>query len=1496
MYSPSQRTAQITANPNWSNKGKRRRRARPSILGFGEDSNDEKLPSTPLNRTAAHKHVDAFSPFNYRSSNDSPRAGHVSSPSVILFSGPDDRGFERVHDDSFPQDLALLKSMARSKFKLTSAAPVEMSYVNPDGIVCDLDDEHDLRALAVHASLAPKLRVRVTSSAHPQEAALSQSEAAAQQAHASTNGTSMAHSKGKATVAPALLEASQNDAPSKTAVMAAVPGESASSGANGHSANGATLAKSRRKSSANAGPSTTTSASTHTTKERQPEVAGNAATIVSSLVADSASQASSSIPSKFAEATPLENVADAVSASQPVTPAAKKTSAKRKRADFSSPPSASSSAAIPDASPGGPVAKKPRGRSKKSLPSDMVPANSQLAFAESQGGLSPILSTSEMPAPAVDALAAPRDANGVSAVQENAPVEAPKRARANKRVAAVSSQTSEQELITADTPKRGRPRKSVPTTTLPSTQDTAAGQEGGALETPKGDRAKKAPASAVAAPPQSDITPPSAPTNNTEPSTAMTSIESRPEPTGPQLNESAAVDQRQRSEPAILDPIPVPNSTPAGKPRGRPSKKAIAEAEAAAAAAALKDSQEVPSATPTKAATEEQPSQASQPAITPAKKARASKAAKVSTSDVVESVQDKQPDAPTSLDVDSAVAAAATDVVVEALSASEAAPSPMKKKVGRPKAVKATKEAAASTPTSSNDPQSTPDATTETSSRSSSDAPLAAVPAVPKKKLGRPTNAAKAAKAAEAAEAAAKAAKAKEVAVAAEPAAVSQPAVVAAPAVEEQAPVPSASASSAVNHAISSQLVGDATATSEIAAKDATQVDLPSSSVPSAPDSTPADASAASPSAATKRAIAAKARASKASRNTAASEPVAAIDACIACGATPSHDREGCPIWQGGSQSILDLLAMVRKRKPKSQKDKELTRLLTDWLAKQFGAPTIDFTASQESIKPSQEVTASACKNQSANAAANGAVTQPDSMQAIAAEPSDAVTTASQSKQAPPKSTATKRSTAKAAVLAPATPEPELPPPSGIEVSSNDAAAPVPVPASPAKAAARGARGSQSKTATIAAKAKAAKKSAAEPSAEPKIALTPSSPPQPEPSQSPNAPGTGLRAPSESSEAELATSPMLSAVPRANGDMDVDEMPPQTPSQPNTAAQQLEERKRRMKLADQAVAAAAATTAAAAADGERASSPETASTSRSRSASITSSDSSGDGRSSGDDSDARSDADAGKKGRREAAKQAKFTSTKAARSRATPAKASRAAAKETASSSDSETSSSDSETESEAEASKKSTPRAKNGAAAGSKAKTSSTSRSAQRLAAPDNPFLRGLTPLSSRRSNGTGSTSQKSTPFTRLSELKPGIFRQNMSQPGSPLSTGGSTPLSASSQTPFFASQPAANGNGNESGSAPDTPVVSAAATSEAATPVIASDAEDDDEVSSSSSSSSSSEDEAPRSRGKRASASKGGGGGSTAAKRAGKRASGVAAAKPATAKKRKSMFDVFA
>ncbi|SPO26046.1 uncharacterized protein UTRI_02320 [Ustilago trichophora] len=43
------------------------------------------------------------------------QTGSPASPSVILFSGPAQRGFERVHDDTFPQNVQLLKDMARTK-------------------------------------------------------------------------------------------------------------------------------------------------------------------------------------------------------------------------------------------------------------------------------------------------------------------------------------------------------------------------------------------------------------------------------------------------------------------------------------------------------------------------------------------------------------------------------------------------------------------------------------------------------------------------------------------------------------------------------------------------------------------------------------------------------------------------------------------------------------------------------------------------------------------------------------------------------------------------------------------------------------------------------------------------------------------------------------------------------------------------------------------------------------------------------------------------------------------------------------------------------------------------------------------------------------------------------------------------------------------------------------------------------------------------------------
>ncbi len=62
---------------------------------------DDVAPQTPVNRLKSQHQAEAFSPFSFRSSEDSPRLMLPSSPSVILFSGPADRGFERIHDESF---------------------------------------------------------------------------------------------------------------------------------------------------------------------------------------------------------------------------------------------------------------------------------------------------------------------------------------------------------------------------------------------------------------------------------------------------------------------------------------------------------------------------------------------------------------------------------------------------------------------------------------------------------------------------------------------------------------------------------------------------------------------------------------------------------------------------------------------------------------------------------------------------------------------------------------------------------------------------------------------------------------------------------------------------------------------------------------------------------------------------------------------------------------------------------------------------------------------------------------------------------------------------------------------------------------------------------------------------------------------------------------------------------------------------------------------------
>lgn len=1452
MDSPSHHAAQAAANSNMAKIRKRRRGGRTSNVSFSlnanahDNDNDDRLPSTPIDRTTARSQLGTVSPFTFRSSQASPRTDHVFSPAVILFSGPAHRGFERLHDDSFPRDLTLLKSMARSKFKFAPSASIEMSYVNPDGVVCDLDDEHDLRAFEAHANLTPKLEVRVIPLTHTHEPFVSPTQSATPPPHPLTNGAAT----------QALIHPLQIATPNQSAALARSDAPTPTH-AKPDSVNGAPRARSRRKSSIKAAPPQPALASDVTMNKTRWEDREDAASIVARLLPDLASPMPSKSPGHPAEAVANREPAGMPAASHASPPAVKKPVAKRKRTD-NSPPEKSL------ASPNRPVAKKPRGRAASISVAPAAASNAPAGFEpgvdQSQSVRAPAASVFEVSAP--DTLAPPalqldQDTQGRA--------ETPKRSRASKSLASTSvgatqDAAASQTQASPETPRRGLAQKSAVSTTRKTTQDPAADQGSVSAETPKRGRPKKnstctsaaAEADTPMAPSQQTVASIDAASGDNVATPAASATEStdtavRP----PELNGHAASTLPEQSESTVIGPTKAAKSTVTSKPRGRPSKKASAEAETAAPS--LEASQDgATSATP--ASAEEAP-KALDARASPAKKARGTKACKPTTAADTETIPAAR--VPTS----------STDAAPVVSEVAPVAPAPPKKKLGRPsKAAQPIAEAAAENASLSQAidmPASSAQAHGSIVSADTSDAPKAA-PLPPKKKLGRPTKAAKAAEAQAKADAAAAAAAASGTIGVAQAEATNELAVEQ----QAQAPPPGSMTSSDLNHPDSSQSDKDEAATCA-AADHVADAPMPSSSASSAGSAVsalqttqPETVSASQP--AVYKQPASKPRASNAETKSTA-VPVAA-DTCIACGATPAHESQDCPIWQGGSQTILDLLALIRNRKPKSQKDKELSRVLTDWLAKQFGAPTIDFSQSQDITKNSQQSSVAPNTAQGASGDFNGVANQIDPTQLAANKEKEAGSAMAASKHAQSKTTASKRSSAEAVVLAHLTPEPELPPPSGVEASSSHAAPAV--AASRAKPAIRATRSSQNDKAVAASDTKSTKTSATKRDAEPKIALTPSSPAHPDSFQSPPASDIGLRAPSETSEAELATSPMLSAVPRANDDMDVDEMLSHTCSQHSTAAQQLEERKRKIKLAEQATSAGA---------DERTS----GSNSRSRSGSITSSDSSGDGHSSGDDSDRQSDAEpmTTKSSRRDSAKQAKSTLSKP----------STTSADKQASSSDSDTSSTDSETESEPDVSKKSASRAKN---ATGKLKTPSATKASQRLPTPDNPFLRGLTPISSRPSNGTGNNSQKSTPFTRLSELKPAILRQNLSQPGSPLSTGGSTPKSMSSQTPFFASQPALNGNGNDSGSATDTPAVSAAQTPVAATRSVASD--DDDDVESDSSSSSSSEDEAPRSRAK-ASRAKIGVAASTPAKRAGKRLGAAPASKPAAAKKRKNLFDVF-
>ena len=617
------------------------------------------------------------------------------------------------------------------------------------------------------------------------------------------------------------------------------------------------------------------------------------------------------------------------------------------------------------------------------------------------------------------------------------------------------------------------------------------------------------------------------------------------------------------------------------------------------------------------------------------------------------------------------------------------------------------------------------------------------------------------------------------------------------------------------------------------------------------------------------------AKRTSASRKTRASNAKAAKAAteeeesstCVVCGASPDHQKEECPIYKGDSQAILESLAIIRKKGKKTKKEKEASTLLYSWLSEKFGVNHDDTSFSQDTTQASQASAISSTPQPPVDTSA--LLTQTSEVSEATSESTQAPTgeagsnlTAPDTQAARPLTAAQKRQAAKKNASAKAASEAQLPPPSGVEASPR-APKEATTPASPEKPAAKTTRGKAAKkTASATAAVSATQES------EPRIALTPSSPAQSSVSPSQDV-ADRLRASSESSEAELATSPLLSAAPREHGDMDVDPLPSQSnPKVKDSAAQQLEERRRKMKMADKGVPSNSLHDLVEGSKGSRATS-----------ASVTSSDSSHNGK--GSDSESESDTEdeaeaatskprggaAGKSSKKAA------TAIKASRPLAAPSQIERKSADKAGSSSDSDSSSSSSSSESSSESGSESEPESDSDRDTQAQLHASSKSTAGLTNATPAttrqrppaaNPFLRGLTPLSTTQSNGSLATpSQKAASFTRLQDLKPTALRQNSSQPGSPMSTpGGLTPLSASA--PFFSSQPAAATNG---GSGTNGTLVE----------------ESESEIESSSSEDSS-EDEDPRTRGKKG----------AAAGAASNRAGGKAAT-PASAKAKKSIFAMF-
>nr|CDI53030.1 uncharacterized protein BN887_00388 [Melanopsichium pennsylvanicum 4] len=1081
----------------------KKRRNRRSRAGAGRTSllsdltqtttSDTFSPSTPVNRFNISHNAHNSSPFSFRStSQTSPHPHSVlnltpSSPSVILFSGPSQRGFERVHDESFPQNLTLLKRIARSKFKVPTDQDVKMSYVNPDGVVCDLDDDADLRALVTHAAVSQKLRVDVRTTSAPDGSV------------PATGAIPLAHMNGTKEANASTPQYQQDMAHITSKILASATNQQVSA-AQAHSDNSSlaptvngreylTITPAQPKLSTevvSATQATPTSAAIRWEDRESP------ASLVARLLPDLANNSTAALP------------------------AINKVSAKRKHASISPPPSTSSAPATESAaSPVAPVTKKPRGKPpKKSLPiSTTTTIADDVAMTQAP---TETASADTGPAATQDSVAAPSSqATAAMNGTEQDPVETPKRRSSRpKKVVPPTRATSSFQQDTGTT-------STINTTEAPSTSTTAAEIEAPisfqtTVEPAAASQPETSPAQVSDSVNTSSTSKPRGrrPKNTVQASmpsadaTAEVSAESTKSPSAaapPAKRGRITKASKAAAEPIELDGSsqePPKTATPVKKTRATKASKA-AEAKAAAAAAV---NVETPPAIQNIDAAAEAPSQATGESASPAKRPRATKASKAAEAKAAAAAN--------------AIAAATAGVedsapIPKATQASAAAPGPSSQADTEtsepvstpsktPRDTKATK--------ATEDPKAAADGEAANSSQVSvldeiSQPAVGGVAEQPGQSLANmakkdapPAKKPRLTKAAKKAEAQAKGAAATTAVTPQEPAEVWQAES------NSTQPAPATALSEA------SKVIGRAPA-----AQSDTVI---------APEPNTQDSTAASTTITGSKRTPAKPRASKA-----AAANTSGTDICLVCQATPDHAKENCRVWQGGSQAIIDLLGMIRKKARKTKKDKDSMRILQDWLGEQFSAGKDGEVAgadageigkstqedSSQIVPDSNQGSTKSTQEMTQNTEPEGSVRAKTSAKPKAP-------TAAQKRAAAAAGKADATSPATVAAALPSV-EPELPPPSGTEAAATTISSLSPVKTRATR-----------KAAAISAKKSlpTVDGSSAKPTdgLEPRIALTPSSPAIVNEGQSQSDKSSqhdlpGLRAPSESSEAELATSPMF---------------------------------------------------------------------------------------------------------------------------------------------------------------------------------------------------------------------------------------------------------------------------------------------------------------------------------------------------------------------------------